>query len=321
MLPTPNPKLVFTFCSGRCGTQSISGYFSQVQEEKDTIGHEFLQPDLTGEMTPGTDTLANYNCRGFRNRGVQDFWERKFTNVANLGAFQEHSLYVETSHLLGKAGLVEALLQQLTSISFLQVKPEIYLLFPARDPLDTIASMYIRGDYHSIENRRVWYLEPTYQRNLILYDAPDLPFDDSSEDMRINHIAWYYWEMRVRQTMWINLLMELFHPQIRVYQFRVDNKEEFKSEMEEIIGDVKRKKVELEQTSLNATPEFAREQLKDVKELIKNKHNKILVPFDGEGETALEEFIKQFKNDFYGHFIESQGIKLPTVFTEDESRH
>ncbi len=324
-MPNP-PKILFTFCSGRCGTGSVAKYFEQYKEkyytgEKDNFlaFHELLNGEMVGEMTPGTETLTNYNIRGFKNETVQRFWANKLANLHATGMFQEDRIYIETSHVLGKAGLMEFILQYINSVEGNMVKPEIYILFLNRNPLDTIASMYVRGDFHSLENRRSYYLEPSYSRNSLLYDAPTLPFNDDTSDLRLSHIAWYYWEMRVRQVMWMDFYAELFHPFLRIYELPVDD--EFHSGMEELMGDMFRENVALDPIKENETIEPLKFNLPKVKEMISSKHQGLLLPFEGIGEEALVDFIDVFKEDFLNHFIHSQGLIIPEKEEDDGSIH
>lgn len=147
-------KLVFTLSAGRTGTGFLAELFRRNLPEA-TVLHEQLGWRAFGEQTPDVSHLVRFNNEGF-SRYVAAFWDRKLAAILASGS----DTYVETSHVLMKAGLVEALLR-------LPEEHDIHLISQSRAFLPTLLSYGQRFDFINLGNRYLWYLDPSYRCNLV----------------------------------------------------------------------------------------------------------------------------------------------------------
>jgi hypothetical protein len=135
--------------------------------------------DQFGVNTPDVSHLTLFNSQGNVEK-VQDFWRQKLARIARFRG----KYYVETSHLLVKAGLIE-------NIAPLIQAGRVHLIHLERDALATIKSFRSRFDFLNLGNMWMWYLDPDYPRNLC--DSKALA------KLGINGIClWYICEMRLR---------------------------------------------------------------------------------------------------------------------------
>ena len=147
-------KLVFTMTAGRTGTAYLAELFRRNDPDA-LVAHEFLDWRAFGTRTPEVSHLTRFNNVGFDDY-VQAFWATKLGEILETGA----DCYVETSHVLMKAGLVEALTR-------LEGDHEIHLIAQQRDRVATMLSYRQRNDFMNIGNRYLWYLDPKYALNLV----------------------------------------------------------------------------------------------------------------------------------------------------------
>lgn len=171
-------KLVFTLSAGRTGTGFLAELFRRNLPGAE-VHHEHLQWQAFGERTPDVSHLVRFNNEGF-TQYVGAFWDRKLRGILSSGA----DCYVETSHVLMKAGLVEALLS-------LPETHEIHLISQSRNFVPTLASYAQRFDFINLGNRYLWYLDPSYRCNLV-NPAPLL--DHGVVGIRL----WYLLEIEAR---------------------------------------------------------------------------------------------------------------------------
>ncbi|MEZ4386326.1 MAG: hypothetical protein R3D98_01865 [Candidatus Krumholzibacteriia bacterium] len=180
--------LVFTLTAGRTGTAWLAALMSRNLPSVEAH-HEILGYDRFGLDTPDVSHLTLFNSRG-RCDEVRAFWQRK---AARVGLSQA-AWYVETSHVLMKAGLVEHL------DLFTAIGP-VYLIALHRDPAAVVASLTQRGDLANVGNQWLWYLDPEYPQN-ILDPAPFKPHG------LVAVRVWYVLEIMARQAYYEALLAE-----------------------------------------------------------------------------------------------------------------
>jgi len=106
-----------------------------------------------GTDIPDISTLLDYN---FNNMELADkFWEQKIKDIKS----KDCEYYVEINPMLlhvGFSAILEAFAPEDLRIIVLQ-----------RDFFDTIHSYHKRFDLAKIENQWLWYLDPTYPRNIV----------------------------------------------------------------------------------------------------------------------------------------------------------
>lgn len=207
-------NFVFSLSTGRSGTKYLSELF-KVNTQKSTVFHERLKHENIGIQTPDMSTMVQFNTVGFSDM-VQAFWKRKWDGLDDLNV----QWYVETSHQLMKAGLLESCYEKES-----QDKSDTYhFLILERDIGDTVESMVRRGDFKALINFWYWYLEPGYQNNL-------LSFEPYKKHNYIGRILWYIHEVRVRSRVY-QLLYETV-PNFNFYKLKLQslNDEQYVTEL------------------------------------------------------------------------------------------
>lgn len=197
-------KYVFTVTQGRTGTASLLQFLlDNTPDGKPTFGiHEEAHPLLEGSGFPSIQTKAEYNWFAGFTEDVRQFWDRKWARVESICAQaaesygQQPHAYIETSHLLSKAGLVEEVLDNASP------EDEYIFVFLSRTPAEVMASMALRMDYHNVGDGWLWYLPPDAPYNIL---SPDEWMNTIGGNAAM--IAWYYWEMQAR--------MEILHELIQ----------------------------------------------------------------------------------------------------------
>lgn len=169
-----SPSLIFTITAGRTGTKWLSELIGRNLGIESV--HEHVGVDDIGTLTPDIRTLRNFNTYGF-NSVVRRFWGARLARLPK-------GPYVETSHVLAKAGLLEAL-------EWHGMKATIICL--RRDDIIAHAlSFAVRSDFLSITLMWQWYLDTFYPRIIM---SPDLQCGHPMLD----RIGWYIAEMLARQ--------------------------------------------------------------------------------------------------------------------------
>ncbi len=147
---------VFCLTAGRTGTQWLAKMLAGSLPNCEAH-HEILGYDRFGLDFPNLSHLTLFNSRGLCDE-VREFWQRKFSRVARC----TKPWYVETSHILMKAGLVE----------HLELCPgPVHLVALTRDTPSLVASYTQRGDFMNVGNRWLWYLDPNYPQNIVNAEA------------------------------------------------------------------------------------------------------------------------------------------------------
>jgi len=180
--------LVFTLTAGRTGTNWLAAMLGANLPDCESH-HEILGYDRFGIDSPDLSHLTLFNSRGLCDE-VRGFWERKAARVARSRA----AWYVETSHVLMKAGLVEHL-DRFTELG------RVHLLALSRDPVDVVASLTQRGDMSNVGNQWLWYLDPEYPQNIL----DPTPF--KAQGLLAVRL-WYVMEIQARQAYYEALLAE-----------------------------------------------------------------------------------------------------------------
>ena len=169
---------VFTMTTGRSGTLYLAQLLLQNLPDAECY-HEIVGWDRFGVDTPDVSHMTLFNSQGNVEK-VQAFWRSKLTRVGAT----PRQFYVETSHLLMKAGLIE-------NLAPLTAKGPVHLIALERDTYETIVSFRKRLDFVHKSNWWLWYLDPDYPVNLV-------PSRELVE-VGINGLClWYILEIRAR---------------------------------------------------------------------------------------------------------------------------
>jgi len=176
---TGEPKrFIFTLTPGRTGTAYLAELLRANLIDAE-VHHEILGYDAFGIDSPDVSHLNQFNARG-NTPHIQAFWRRKLGRIK----VKPVKYYVETSHVLMKAGLVE-------NIEPLREVGAVDLIVLNRNMFDTVISYRNRFDLINKGNMWLWYLDPDYPRNII----------DSSalQKLGLNGIClWYICEITAR---------------------------------------------------------------------------------------------------------------------------
>ena len=175
-------RFLFTLTAGRTGTASLAKLF-ETNCPAAECHHEIIGWDRFGLDSPDLSTMTLFNSQG-NLPAVRDFWARKFARVAASPA----ALYVETSHVLMKAGLLENLALLLER---LEGPAELHFVELQRDLFDTVLSYRSRFDFTNKSMWWLWYLDPHYPRNIVEFGK--------LADFGLNGVClWYLFEVRAR---------------------------------------------------------------------------------------------------------------------------
>lgn len=188
-------RFVFTVTTGRTGTQWLSALLSANLAGAE-VHHERSGWEAFGTDTPDVSTFTLFNSKG-NIPPVRSFWERKFRRLRN----SDRRTYVETSHYLAKAGLVE-------NLDLLPESAEIHLVLLRRDVADLVWSFHSRCDFANLGFTWLFALDPRYP-NAIVSSTPFL------EHGAAGIALWYVVEMWTRQEYYRRLLAD--HPRIHIH--------------------------------------------------------------------------------------------------------
>ncbi len=146
--------------AGRTGTRFLSKLIGDNAPDAE-VHHERIGFGDFGVQAPDVSLLHEFNFHGV-TEAVSQFWDTKFESILRGHA----PLYVETSHVLMKAGLVE-------HVAALAPEHTVHLVILQRDPLDVLSSYHRRGDFGGAANTWLWYLDPAYAQNRMRFTVPD----------------------------------------------------------------------------------------------------------------------------------------------------
>jgi hypothetical protein len=190
-------KVVFVLTVGHTGTLFLSKLLnknlpnSKVYHERQSFG--IHQPEISH--------MQEFNELG-STQNIREFWRRKFLLI--LEELKDCEIYVETSHILLKCGLIDNLLP---CDCF-----NPYFIVLTRDPIKVLRSMHIRGDFLNYAGIWTWWLSPSYKRNLTSY--PEI-FKTEKFDHHFVRI-WYLIEMNKRIKNYCNMIKAIGHPIITI---------------------------------------------------------------------------------------------------------
>jgi hypothetical protein len=178
---------IFTMTTGRSGTMFLANLLRENLPQS-VCYHEILGWDTFEVDTPDLSHMTLFNSKG-NERKVRLFWKQKLERVATT----LQPFYVETSHVLMKAGLLE-------NLRGLTTTGRVHLISLERDICETIKSFRRRYDFLNKENVWLWYLDPKYPKNLTLSEK-------FIKRGTLNEIClWYVIEARTRARYYTKLL-------------------------------------------------------------------------------------------------------------------
>ena len=172
-------KFIFTITTGRSGTAFLYSLLKENIKDCEAYHEKIFGYDKFGVETPDISHLQTFNSKG-NTTYIKKFWKRKFDIILK----SDSKTYIETSHILAKAGLIE-------NLEYLLPHGNVYLINLKRDVIKTLLSFYQRCDFRNIGNDWMWYLDYNYPKNITkfsTYEAMKMP--DPS--------LWYYFEMQAR---------------------------------------------------------------------------------------------------------------------------
>lgn len=185
--------LCWTITAGRTGTTYLYQLL-RLNVPNGIAYHERAgNATLFGIHAPELSTMSQFNNFGPNDR-VLSFWITKFSLVLDELMANDRSHYIEASHLLWKAGLLEA------SLKMQRKYLQWHFVMLERDFMKTMLSYYHRYDFYNVVDMWLWYLDPSYRNNIV----PFTPFADyigddfTKEQMSWAIRLWYLHEVRAR---------------------------------------------------------------------------------------------------------------------------
>ena len=194
-------QFIFTMTTGRSGTAFLTELLAANLPDAE-CHHEFLGWGDFGLRTPDVSHLTLFNSEGNVEK-VQTFWRHKTAVILNSRA----RCYVETSHVLMNAGLVE-------NIGPLTNAGHVHLVDLQRDTAATIRSFRARYDFFNKGDQWFWYLDQAYPRNLC-------GFDKFSKYGHSGLCLWYITEIRLRAAYYARLIRS--NPSISIHRVRLED--------------------------------------------------------------------------------------------------
>ena len=171
-------RFLYTITTGRSGTVFL---YSLLEKNLDdaTVFHERFGYPHFGRTCPDASHGTAFNSVG-NIPLVENFWKEKLAFDAQC----ESSSFVEVSHVLAKAGLVE-------NLGFLPEDSEIHLVGLKRDPFKIFWSYVNRFDFINPGFTWLFSLDPRYP-NVIINSDPFREFG------MMGSALWYVWEVFAR---------------------------------------------------------------------------------------------------------------------------
>ena len=147
-------RFVFTIAPGRCGTRFLSSLLERNLPAAE-VHHERIGYRSFGVHTPDASHFTLFNSVG-NVSAVREFWSRKLTALR----YGNQPHYVETSHFLAKAGLVE-------NLDLLGDEPEVHLIVLRRELFALAWSLANRMDFANFGFTWLFALDPRYPRIIV----------------------------------------------------------------------------------------------------------------------------------------------------------
>lgn len=171
-------RYVFPLTTGRSGTAFLARLFKENLNDAE-VHHERTGYQAFGRETPDASHFTLYNSRG-NTREVQDFWRLKAASCR----YGPGASYVEVSHFLARAGLLD-------NLDAFGDGADVHIVHLTRDMADTAWSFANRFDFANTGFTWLFYLDPRYPKNLV---SPK-PFAKYGV---LGSCVWYVHEMRAR---------------------------------------------------------------------------------------------------------------------------
>lgn len=172
-------KFLFSITTGRSGTAYLTNLL------KENIADSCVYHERTGYQSFGVDTPDASHFTLFNSVGnidkVQQFWEQKFDRDRHT----ENDWYIETSHFLAKAGLLENI------DKLKQHATEIHMILQRRDIFKTLWSYVNRFDFFNTGFTWLFTLDYRYPKVIV----NSKPFQQYG---MFGHALWYIIEMQCR---------------------------------------------------------------------------------------------------------------------------
>lgn len=189
-------QYIYSITTGRSGSAFLTQLLAENTYDS-VVYHERAGWQLFGEVTPDLSHTMLYNSAGNVAR-VQAFWDKKF----RLDAQFNQSTYIETSHLLSKAGLCENLPKLAKRAS------KIHLIVLKRDIFEIVWSLFNRHDFANTGGTWIFYLDPKVPNTILNSGA----FIDYGQ---LGCALWYVYEIFTRAEYYKLLLAQekniIFH--------------------------------------------------------------------------------------------------------------
>jgi len=174
----PRRRFVFTITTGRTGTAYLAQLLSRNMAHAE-VHHERTGYQNLGVLSPDASHNTLFNSLG-NVPDVQAFWRRKLASMR----YGPGDTYVETSHFLAKAGLIE-------NLDNLGEDAEIHLVQLNRNVDDVVWSLANRMEFANLGFTWLFALDPRYPRNIV----NAAPFQSYG---LLGSCYWYVVEMAVR---------------------------------------------------------------------------------------------------------------------------
>jgi hypothetical protein len=181
-----NKTFVFTVTTGRSGTVFLTNLLSNNLNNAN-IYHERTGPYGFGIHTPEASHFMQYNHFGVTKR-IREFWLEKLQLALN----ESGNYYIETSHFLSKAGLIE-------NLDILPNDVSIKIIYLTRETDKIALSFFNRGTFQNFGWTWLFTLDPRYS-NIIISSRPFMQFGP------MGHSLWYVLEMRARAEYYKNII-------------------------------------------------------------------------------------------------------------------
>lgn len=193
---------VFTITTGRSGTEYLTELFRR-NTPSAAIFHERVDFDSFGVHTPDLSHFMLFNSVGNVTK-VREFWHQKLQADAET----PQDWYIETSHMLAKAGLME-------NLDFLDGDGHtIHVVVLKRDWFSIFWSLLDRGEFRFMGGH-TWlhWLDPRYFNQIV----DSAPFMERGE---WGCAMWYVTEVFVRAEYYKLLLAG--HPAVRLHELDLE---------------------------------------------------------------------------------------------------
>ncbi len=172
-------KFCFTITTGRSGTTFLTNLLKANMDDA-VVHHERLGFQSFGKNTPDASHFTLFNSVG-NVAEVESFWNQKFARDRQV----PNEWYIETSHFLAKAGLMENLNKLKPHVD------EVHIILQYRDTFKTLWSFVNRFDFFNLGFTWLFALDVRYP-NVIVNSKPFM------QHGMFGHALWYIIEMRCR---------------------------------------------------------------------------------------------------------------------------